>query len=92
MHDMALYCTIWYSFINYYEVTIVYSITTLEFYFLLFQNSLNKKSPKDIESPGRSGARFLESYDKRYVIKTLVSEEVAEMHRILNNYHQVSVW
>ncbi len=46
--------------------------------------------PTDADSPGRSGARFLNSYDKRFVIKTIMSEEVAEMHRILKDYHQVS--
>ena len=43
----------------------------------------------DCDSPGRSGAKFLLSYDKKFVVKTLVSEEVAEMHHILKEYHQV---
>lgn len=41
------------------------------------------------EAQGRSGARFHTSYDKRYVIKTISSEDVAEMHNILKKYHQV---
>lgn len=55
----------------------------------MLQYSLTKESPHDQDSPGRSGARFLESYDVRYVVKTIGSEEVAEMHRILKDYHQV---
>lgn len=41
------------------------------------------------EAQGRSGARFHTSYDKRYVVKTISSEDVAEMHNILKKYHQV---
>lgn len=54
------------------------------------QNSLTKVCPMDSDSPGRSGARFLTSYDKQFVIKSIISEEVAEMHRILKEYHQVA--
>uniref|UniRef100_A0A8C6LLF4 Phosphatidylinositol 5-phosphate 4-kinase type-2 alpha n=1 Tax=Nothobranchius furzeri TaxID=105023 RepID=A0A8C6LLF4_NOTFU len=43
------------------------------------------------EAQGRSGARFHTSYDKRYVIKTISSEDVAEMHNILKKYHQFIV-
>ena len=46
-------------------------------------------APMDTDSPGRSGARFMTSYDRMYVVKTIMSEEVAEMHRILKEYHQV---
>lgn len=56
-----------------------------------FQDSMTKDCPGDQDSPGRSGARFLESWDARYIVKTVGSEEVAEMHRILKDYHQVSV-
>ena len=50
---------------------------------------MTKECPGDQDSPGRSGARFLESWDARYIVKTVGSEEVAEMHRILKDYHQV---
>jgi len=53
-----------------------------------YSHSLTKGCPLDSDSPGRSGARFLLSADKKYVIKTIVSEEVAEMHRVLKEYHQ----
>ena len=48
-------------------------------------------APLDTDSPGRSGARFMTSYDKLFVVKTIMSEEVAEMHRILKEYHQVTI-
>lgn len=53
------------------------------------QNSLTRSAPLNSEAQGRSGARFHTSYDKRYVIKTISSEDVAEMHNILKKYHQV---
>jgi len=34
---------------------------------------------------------MLMSYDKRYFIKTLVTEEVEQMHHLLKQYHQVNV-
>jgi len=51
-----------------------------------FVNSLTK-SPKPMENPGKSGAKFHISADKLYVIKTLTSEEVEEMHSLLKQYH-----
>ncbi|KAL3832218.1 hypothetical protein ACJMK2_023878 [Sinanodonta woodiana] len=45
----------------------------------------------DIDSPGRSGARMLMSQDYRFFIKTLVSEEVEQMHHLLKQYHQYIV-
>uniref|UniRef100_A0A9J7ZIS8 Phosphatidylinositol 5-phosphate 4-kinase type-2 alpha n=2 Tax=Cyprinus carpio TaxID=7962 RepID=A0A9J7ZIS8_CYPCA len=56
-----------------------------------FQNSLTHSAPLVSEAQGRSGARFHTSYDKRYVIKTISSEDVAEMHNILKKYHQYIV-
>ncbi|KAK0140748.1 Phosphatidylinositol 5-phosphate 4-kinase type-2 alpha [Merluccius polli] len=56
-----------------------------------FQNSLTRSAPLLSEAQGRSGARFHTSYDKRYVIKTISSEDVAEMHNILKKYHQFIV-
>ncbi|XP_059901542.1 phosphatidylinositol 5-phosphate 4-kinase type-2 alpha isoform X1 [Gadus macrocephalus] len=56
-----------------------------------FQNSLTRSAPLNSESQGRSGARFHTSYDKRYVIKTITGEDVAEMHNILKKYHQFIV-
>lgn len=56
---------------------------------LCLQNSLTRSAPLNSDAQGRSGARFHTSYDKRYVIKTISSEDVAEMHNILKKYHQV---
>ncbi|XP_015210087.1 phosphatidylinositol 5-phosphate 4-kinase type-2 alpha isoform X2 [Lepisosteus oculatus] len=56
-----------------------------------FQNSLTRSAPLTSDSQGRSGARFHMTYDKRYVIKTITSEDVAEMHNILKKYHQFIV-
>ncbi|ELU08768.1 hypothetical protein CAPTEDRAFT_144687 [Capitella teleta] len=53
-----------------------------------YGNSLTKFCPYDCDSSGRSGARFLHSWDKKFVVKTILSEEVAEMHRIIKDYHQ----
>ncbi|WAQ93696.1 PI42B-like protein, partial [Mya arenaria] len=50
-------------------------------------NSLTKQ-PQNVDSPGRSGARMLLSHDKRYFIKTLVSEDVEQMHHLIKQYHQ----
>jgi hypothetical protein len=47
------------------------------------------KQPDEIDSPGRSGARMFMSHDKRYFIKSLVTEEVEQMHHLLKQYHQV---
>ncbi|MGH0140432.1 UNVERIFIED_CONTAM: hypothetical protein FKN15_015976 [Acipenser sinensis] len=55
-----------------------------------FQNSLTRSSLFTNDSQGRSGARFHTSCDKRYVVKTITSEDVAEMHNILKKYHQGS--
>ena len=45
------------------------------------------QSPVGMDSPGRSGAKFYSSQDKMYVIKTLTSEEVEQMHSLLKHYH-----
>lgn len=55
------------------------------------KNSLTRSAPLPNDSQARSGARFHTSYDKRYIIKTITSEDVAEMHNILKKYHQVIV-
>ncbi|KAK0046442.1 phosphatidylinositol 5-phosphate 4-kinase type-2 alpha [Biomphalaria pfeifferi] len=56
-----------------------------------YMNSLSKQQPISCDSPGRSGARMLMSRDKRFFIKTLVSEEVEMMHHLLKQYHQYIV-
>nr|XP_014353107.1 PREDICTED: phosphatidylinositol 5-phosphate 4-kinase type-2 beta isoform X2 [Latimeria chalumnae] len=56
-----------------------------------YQNSLTRSAPLNSDSQGRFGARFLTTYDRRFIIKTISSEDVAEMHRILKKYHQFIV-
>lgn len=51
-----------------------------------FVNSLTK-SPEPMDNPGKSGSKFYISHDKLYVLKTLTSEEVEEMHHLLKQYH-----
>lgn len=53
------------------------------------QNSVTRSAPIPSDAQGRSGARFHTSYNKKYVIKIITSEDVAEMHNILKKYHQV---
>ncbi|KAI3352723.1 hypothetical protein L3Q82_019304 [Scortum barcoo] len=53
--------------------------------------SLTRSAPLNSDSQGRFGNRFLSSYDHRFVIKTVSSEDIAEMHNILKKYHQFIV-
>nr|XP_021402524.1 phosphatidylinositol 5-phosphate 4-kinase type-2 beta [Lonchura striata domestica] len=55
------------------------------------QNSVTRSAPVNSDSQGRCGARFLTTYDRRFVIKAVSSEDVAEMHNILKKYHQFIV-
>lgn len=50
--------------------------------------SLTRSPPS--ESEGSDG-RFLISYDRTLVIKEVSSEDIADMHSNLSNYHQVSL-
>nr|XP_053626799.1 phosphatidylinositol 5-phosphate 4-kinase type-2 alpha-like [Cherax quadricarinatus] len=52
-----------------------------------FRESLTRSQPVAIDSPGRSGARFYNSCDKMYIVKTLISDEVEQMHALLKEYH-----
>lgn len=56
-----------------------------------YANSLCLQQPVRVEDSGRSRARFLQSVDRKFVIKTLQSEDIAEMHSILPTYHQYVV-
>lgn len=50
----------------------------------------SRSQPVSIDSPGRGGARFYSSCDKMYIVKTLTSDEVEQMHALLKEYHPVS--
>ncbi|XP_043911227.1 phosphatidylinositol 5-phosphate 4-kinase type-2 beta [Protopterus annectens] len=56
-----------------------------------YQYSLTRSAPLNSDSQGRFGYRFLTSFDRRFIIKTISSEDVAEMHNILKKYHQFIV-
>jgi len=53
-----------------------------------YMRSLCKYAPVDDDSSGRSGPKFMFSWDKTFVIISLSKEAVAEMHRILEKYHK----
>ena len=52
-----------------------------------YVNSLTKHQPTVQIGGGRSGAKFYESYDHLFVLKTLTSDEVESMHHLLKEYH-----
>lgn len=57
-----------------------------------YLKSLTKDCPQDLELNNKpSSSRPMQSYDKVFFIKTIQSEQVAEMHRILKEYHQYIV-
>ncbi len=67
----------------------MYAYILSHFCFLL-QNSLIAQPPQPADSPGRSGAKFFISFDRKLVIKSITTEEVALLHLILQAYHAVS--
>ena len=52
-----------------------------------YVNSFTKHQPISTSSAGRSGAKFYQSYDHLFVLKTLTSDEVESMHHLLKEYH-----
>ncbi|XP_037075422.1 phosphatidylinositol 5-phosphate 4-kinase type-2 alpha-like [Pollicipes pollicipes] len=52
-----------------------------------YMHSLTRSEATPMDSPGKSGAKFYQSYDKLYIIKALTSEEVELMHSFLKEYH-----
>lgn len=52
-----------------------------------YMNSLTKSQPLSVHASGRSGARFFVSYDKHFIMKTLLSEEVEQLHILMKQYH-----
>ncbi|XP_064402336.1 phosphatidylinositol 5-phosphate 4-kinase type-2 beta-like [Halichondria panicea] len=52
-----------------------------------YMNSLIAQPPLPADSPGRSGAKFFITHDKKLVIKSITTEEVALLHLILQAYH-----
>lgn len=54
---------------------------------VIFQASLTRSPPVKGEGQGE-GLLFI-SYDRTLVVKQISSEDVADMHSILSEYHQV---
>ncbi|XP_077298448.1 phosphatidylinositol 5-phosphate 4-kinase isoform X2 [Arctopsyche grandis] len=52
-----------------------------------FKESMTRSQPIPDDSSGKSGAKFYQSYDRLFIIKTLTSEEVERMHSFLKHYH-----
>lgn len=52
-----------------------------------YRESLTRSQPILIDSSGKSGAQFYQSYDKFFIIKSLTSEEIERMHAFLKHYH-----
>ncbi|XP_046420279.1 phosphatidylinositol 5-phosphate 4-kinase type-2 alpha isoform X2 [Neodiprion virginianus] len=52
-----------------------------------YKDSMTRSQPVIYDSSGKSGAKFYQSYDKLFIIKTLTSEEVERMHLFLKQYH-----
>lgn len=56
-----------------------------------YRESLTRSQPIQIDSSGKSGAQFYQSYDKFFILKSLTSEEIERMHAFLKHYHPVSL-
>ncbi|CAG7836636.1 unnamed protein product, partial [Allacma fusca] len=52
-----------------------------------YRESLTRSEPIPFANSGKSGAKFYYSSDKLFIIKTLTSEEVEQMHSLLKQYH-----
>ncbi|KAK3914896.1 Phosphatidylinositol 5-phosphate 4-kinase type-2 beta [Frankliniella fusca] len=46
-----------------------------------------RSQPVTMDNPGKSGAKFYQSYDRLFILKSLTSEEVERMHSFLKDYH-----
>lgn len=50
-----------------------------------------QQSPMVMPSPGRSGAKFFISKNKKFYVKTIESEDIERLHNILKEYHHYIV-
>lgn len=66
----------------------IYNSLFYSFYLFYF---FSRSQPVLDDSSGKSGAKFYQSYDKLFIIKTLTSEEVERMHSFLKHYHPVNM-
>lgn len=57
-----------------------------------YEKSLTHGEMKPIDSScDKSNAKYYVSYDKKYIIKSISSDDVSEMHHVLTDYHKVSI-
>jgi hypothetical protein len=56
-----------------------------------YEDSFIRSEPIPFANSGKSCAKFYQSSDKLFIIKTLTSEEVEQMHALLKQYHPVSL-
>ena len=55
-----------------------------------YLKSLTHGEMEPLDNTGsKSNAKFYVSYDKRYIIKTVTSEDVEGLHNMLSEYHKV---
>ncbi|KAE8740648.1 hypothetical protein FOCC_FOCC013796 [Frankliniella occidentalis] len=52
-----------------------------------YKESMTRSQPVTMDNPGKSGAKFYQSYDRLFILKSLTSEEVERMHSFLKDYH-----
>ncbi|PNF26691.1 Phosphatidylinositol 5-phosphate 4-kinase type-2 alpha [Cryptotermes secundus] len=52
-----------------------------------YKESMTRSQPVLVDSSGKSGAMFYQSYDRLFILKSLTSEEVERMHSFLKHYH-----
>ncbi|VDO78477.1 unnamed protein product, partial [Onchocerca flexuosa] len=54
-----------------------------------YLRSLTYSEPEpELDQVDKSGPRLFVSYDKKFVIKSMDSEAVAELHSVLRSYHE----
>ena len=58
--------------------------------YMFYLQAAFQSSPVMTPSPGRSGARFFISKNKKFYVKTIESEDIERLHNILPQYHHVS--
>jgi len=80
-----------FDFSIYVQASFILFLNSFFLFFILFLFLFSRSQPVLDDSSGKSGAKFYQSYDKLFIIKTLTSEEVERMHSFLKHYHPVSM-
>ncbi|KAM7540107.1 hypothetical protein Aperf_G00000025291 [Anoplocephala perfoliata] len=56
-----------------------------------YWESFTRCQPLWDSASGKSGSKLLVTYNRHYVLKTITSEEVEQMHNFIENYHEYVV-